>query len=312
MKIYKTIEDAAKGLESSVVTIGNFDGVHLGHQAIFETLRGLAREYDAKAVMMTFEPHPVSFFRPDMAPQRLSPDAMKYELAERHGLDAVVALEFGAELSSTTPQDFVRRLLHEALGAKVVVVGEGFRYGKGRAGTTQTLAEDGAPLGMKVAVHPAVEWRGEVVSSTRVRTALAQGAMDDVTTMLGRAYVLRGEVVAGDQRGRVLGFPTANVETETMALPLDGVYATILNVPGLGALQSISNIGRRPTFGGGARTVEAFVLSPVEGELDLYGQQVELELHAFVREERKFDSPAELIAQVTADIATVRAHFEER
>jgi riboflavin kinase / FMN adenylyltransferase len=312
MDIFRTIEDAAGGLDRTILTIGNFDGLHLGHQTIISTVRELARRHDAKAVMMTFEPHPVAYFRPELAPRRLSPPAMKFDLASRYGLDAVVALEFGAELSSTSAEDFVVKILHEALHARVVVVGEGFRFGKGRAGSTDTIAEVGGPLGMEVIAHPPVEWAGEVVSSTRVREALAKGAIDDVTALLGRPYVLRGEVVPGDQRGRVLGFPTANIAADDMALPLDGVYATVLDVPGSGRLESITNIGLRPTFGGDERKVEAFVLSEVTGELDLYGQQVDLELHAFVREERKFDSPQALIAQVTSDIDRVKAFFKER
>ncbi|MFU8806712.1 MAG: riboflavin biosynthesis protein RibF, partial [Bradymonadaceae bacterium] len=273
MDIYRTIEEARRGLERSVVTIGNFDGVHIGHQAIFETVADLAGREGAKAVVMTFEPHPVAFFRPDLAPARLSPAELKFELMEDHGVDAVVALEFGEELASMSAEDFVRRILHEALGTKVVVVGEGFRFGKGRAGTTQILGEVGGPLGMRVEVHGEVEFGGEVVSSTRIRNALVEGAIGEVTAMLGRPYTLRGKVVPGEQRGRALGFPTANIETATMALPTDGVYATVLDVPGLGRLESISNIGRRPTFGGGERTVECFVLARVDGELDLYGQE---------------------------------------
>ncbi|MGM0557301.1 MAG: bifunctional riboflavin kinase/FAD synthetase [Myxococcota bacterium] len=306
--IYRTLEQASSHLDSPIVTIGNFDGAHVGHQAIFRFAQDLANEHDTKHVALTFDPHPVRFFKPDASPFRLTPSQQRAELLLSYGLDAVVELEFDEQMSSLPPGEFVDQILVRGLDVRGVVVGEDFAFGKGRAGTTDDLVRlcDERDIVAHVCEH--VETAGRSISSTRIREALSSGAMEDATRLLGRPYRVRGEVVEGDQRGRALGFPTANISTSNPVLPPNGVYATTLHVSGSTGLPSITNIGTRPTFGGGDVTVECFVLDH-EGELDLYDKRVELDIWTFVREERQFDAPDGLIRQIQKDVAFVEDYF---
>lgn len=309
--VFETLDEVRGAWEASVVAIGNFDGMHIGHQAIFEEAVEEAKRRGAKAVALTFEPHPEEFFRPQSSPARLSPPPHKFELMGRYGIDAVVALPFDADFSQHSPQDFVEKILFHGLNARHVVVGRDFRFGHRRAGDVQSLEEIGRPLGMTRNVARWVEWDGEKVSSTRIRQALEAGEMEAAQTMLGRAHRLYGEVVHGEERGRKLGFPTANMEVIEMAIPPVGVYATTFGRAGEKHWRAITNIGHRPTFGGGELTVETFVLEEeVDEELDLYGDEVELDVYRRVRGEKKFESPRELVAQIEKDVAWVREFFE--
>lgn len=308
LPIYRTLDEAASQLVSPVVTIGNFDGAHIGHQAIFRVAADLAAVHGVEHVALTFHPHPVRYFRRDAEPFRLTPSQQRAELLLNYGLDAVVELEFGDALSALEPATFVDQILVDGLGAKAVVVGEDFAFGKGRAGSTDDLQELCDERGIETFVCDHLEADGQSISSTRVRDAIADGRMKDSTDLLGRPYRIRGQVVEGDQRGRALGFPTANIATSNRVLPPNGVYATTLHIAGATALPSITNIGVRPTFGGDDVTVECFVLDH-EGELDLYDREVELDLWMFVREERAFDAPDGLIRQIQKDVAQVEAYF---
>lgn len=306
-EVISSQSDAEKRLDDAVVAVGNFDGMHIGHQAIFDEAVAEATGRGATVVALTFEPHPIAFFRPDEAPVRLSPPPYKFELMEHFGAEVVVALTFDESLAKTTPEAFVDQILVNALKARHVVVGADFRFGKGRAGDTQTLQALGEPRGMGCAIVDSVTWRDEPVSSTRIRSAVKAGRMSAVRAMLGRPYRLYGDVVRGEARGRALGFPTANLDVADMALPAPGVYATALARRRGERWRAITNIGHRPTFGGGALTVETFVLDDsVDEELDLYGESMELDLYRRVREEQSFDSPDELVAQIERDIAQVR------
>jgi riboflavin kinase/FMN adenylyltransferase len=306
--IYRTIEQAAAHLSDPVVTIGNFDGAHVGHQAIFRFARNLANEHGTDDVALTFDPHPVRYFKPDAAPFRLTPSQQRAETLLSYGLKAVVELPFDDDMSALTPSGFVDHILVEGLGVRAVVVGEDFAFGKGRAGKTEDLVRLCEDRNVVAHVCDHVEKDGSSISSTRVREALAKGGMEEATRLLGRPYRIRGEVVEGDQRGRALGFPTANIATNNRALPPNGVYATTLHLENRPALPSITNIGTRPTFGGGDVTVECFVLDH-DGELDLYERQVELDIWTFVREERPFDAPDGLIRQIQKDVAFVERYF---
>ncbi|MBA2663185.1 MAG: bifunctional riboflavin kinase/FAD synthetase [Bradymonadaceae bacterium] len=307
MQIYRTAAEAAQHLGAAVITIGNFDGIHIGHQAIFARVRELASARNASAVALTFDPHPVQFFRPEEAPVRLTPGEQKYEAMSDYGLDAVVAIAFDVALASMTPEEFVDQVLHQALKATVVVVGEGFRFGKRRAGTTEVLAELGARYGFECEVCGPIEFEGEVVSSTRVRSAVLSGDVARAGAMLGRPYRIVGEVIHGDARGRELGFPTANVLPKNEALPADGIYATRLHVEGMGSFEAVTNVGRRPTFGGGDRLVETFVLDVGQpGGFDIYGRVVGVDFLEFLRDDRRFDSAEALIEQMHQDVADAR------
>lgn len=310
--VFRSLEEASVALDKPVVTIGNFDGVHIGHQAIFERVRQLADDRGVPAVALTFAPHPVRYFRSDAPAFRLTTDSQKAALIDQYGLDATVALPFDDELAGLTPVEFVDQVLVDGLDASYVVVGEDFAFGKGRAGSTEDLERLCVERGVSAEIAEHVTLDGEPVSSTRVRRELADAHMEEIVRLLGRPYRIVGEVVEGDQRGRKLGFPTANIAPENPLLPPYGVYATTLHVPDLPALHSITNVGVRPTFGASDVTVECFVLShdTDEIELDLYGDTVELDFWKFVREEKKFDGPEELVAQIQQDIGVVRSFFK--
>ena len=306
--IYRTLEKASTHLDAPVVTIGNFDGAHIGHQAIFRLARELGVELGSQHVALTFDPHPVRYFKPDADPFRLTPSQQRAELLLSYGLNAVVELPFGDDMSSLEPEEFVDKILIEGLGATGVVVGEDFAFDKGRAGSTDDLERLCAQHDIETRICDHVETDDRSISSTRIRDSISNGDMSIATRLLGRPYRVRGEVVEGDRRGRALGFPTANISTPNRVLPPNGVYATTLHQRGAAARPSITNIGTRPTFEGDDVTVECFVMD-VDGELDLYGEHVELDIWAFVREERKFDAPDGLIRQIQKDVGFVEDYF---
>lgn len=310
--VFKSLQEADNAWEASVVAIGNFDGMHRGHQAIFDRAVEEADRRRAKAVALTFDPHPGEFFRPQSAPARLSPPPYKFALMEDYGIDAVVALPFNLELSQLPPREFVEDILAHGLKAQHVVVGRDFRFGHRRAGDEETLREVGHLLGMTRSVAEWIEWDGEKISSTRIREAVEEGQMAQAEQMLGRPLRLFGEVVHGEERGRKLGFPTANMEVVEMAMPPVGVYATTFGRAGQPHWQAITNIGHRPTFGGGDLTVETFILDDdVDEDLDLYEEEVELDVLRRVRGERDFESPDELVAQIQEDVDWVKTFFDE-
>lgn len=310
-EIVRTKEEASELLERSVVTIGNFDGMHIGHQAIFQQACHEANSRDATVVALTFEPHPQAFFRPDDAPARLSPPPYKFELMQEYGAELVVALQFDESISTLEPAEFIEDILVDTLKAEHVVVGQDFRFGKKRAGDTETLREIGADHELTLTVEDFVEFDGETVSSTRIRHAVENGQMEAAEAMLGRAYRLYGEIGHGEKRGRQLGFPTANLEVVDMAIPPAGVYVTTLGRAGEQHWRAITNIGIRPTFDGREMTIETFVLDErVDEQLDLYDEQVELDVYRKVREERRFDSPDKLIARIQRDIEEAEAFFD--
>ncbi len=307
-EIYRSSDGIDIDDEPTVVTIGNFDGMHLGHQLLFKEAVEVADRRGAMAVGLTFEPHPTVFFRPQEAPARLTPMPYKAEEMARQGVDAVVVWTFDEGLSSLSPRAFVEKILAETLGAIHVVVGSDFRFGARRAGDVESLKALGEEHGFSTTVADVVKYRGDKVSSTRVREALDAGDMKLAKAMLGRPMRLFGEVVKGEERGRALGFPTANLKTVDMALPLDGVYATSLAREGDRHWQSITNIGHRPTFDGEGRTVETFVLDEgVDKDLNLYGEEMELDFYQRIRGEEEFESPEALIAQIEKDVEEARA-----
>lgn len=315
MQIFKTASDAEQSLEQSVVAIGNFDGVHIGHQAIIRRLHELAQIHSAKVVMLTFDPHPAEFFRPEAAPLQLTPGVQKLAVLESYGVDATVELKFDAAFAAMEPDEFVEKILYQALKARAVVVGADFRFGKKRAGTTDMLGELGGLYGFDCEICEPVVFEGEIVSSTRVRKAVADGDVAGAAKLLGRAYMMHGEIVHGDARGRTLGFPTANLGTENRALPADGIYATRFYVEGVSgggadAYEAVTNVGRRPTFGGGDRMVETFVLDIADpGAFDIYGRRARVEFLEFLREDLTFDSAEALVEQMDQDVVAARKFF---
>jgi riboflavin kinase/FMN adenylyltransferase len=297
---------APVGWPAPVVTVGNFDGVHRGHQALIAAAVEWARSEGGTVVVLTFDPHPVRVLSPLQAPAALTTLDQKEELLSELGVDRVAVLPFTGATAALSPEAFARQVLFGALGARLVVVGESFRFGHRRAGDAATLRLLGGALGFSVRALPPVLLAGSPVSSSRVREAVLRGDVAKATALLGRAYFVDGTVVRGDGRGRSLGIPTANLSLENEILPGLGVYAARCRVPAGAWLPAVVNVGERPTFGGGEARVEAHV---IDFAADLYGARLRLALHARLRGERRFAGPDALAAQIRTDIARARALF---
>jgi riboflavin kinase/FMN adenylyltransferase len=295
--------------ERSVVTIGAYDGVHLGHQAVIAEVRRLAAERGARSVVVTFDRHPATIVRPESAPRLLTDLDQKLELLARTGVDGTFVVTFDERRAAEEPEDFVKEVLVDGLNASVVVVGEDFHFGHHRRGNVALLREMGAREGfevMPVSLIPRADGVEEPVSSTAVRRSLAGGEVDIAAHLLGRPYEVRGIVVVGDKRGRLLGFPTANVEVSNqVCMPADGVYAGWYERPDGQVYPCAINLGRRPTFYEHAdhSLLEAHLL---DFSGDLYGEQAEVRFVHFLRSERKFEGVDALISQLKRDIEGAR------
>ena len=293
----------------SVVTIGAYDGVHRGHQAVIGQVRKEAQQLGCQSVVVTFDKHPASVVRPESAPRLLTDLDQKLELLQQTGIDATLIVEFNRERSTEDPALFVKRVLVDTLRAQVVVVGEDFHFGFNRGGNVAMLRELGKQFDFQVepvkliARPDGVE---EPVSSTSIRRALAGGQVETATNLLGRAYEVRGVVVNGDKRGRMIGFPTANVEVpNAMCLPADGVYAGKFRSDDGSVHACAINLGRRPTFFEHAdhSLLEAHLL---DFDGDLYGQKVSVTFEHFLRSERKFEGLEAIKTQLQLDVAAAR------
>lgn len=292
-----------------VVTIGAYDGVHLGHRTVIGQVRARAGELGVASVVVTFDRHPASVVRPESAPKLLTDAEQKLELLASTGVDATLVVPFDAAQSAEAPPDFVRRVLVDALAVRGVIVGEDFHFGHKRGGNVQLLREMSVHHDFEVSpVHlvSRVDGVDEPVSSTAIRRALAGGDVLRAAEMLGRDHEVRGIVVTGDQRGRTIGFPTANVEVDaSMCLPADGVYAATVMLADGSRHAAAVNLGRRPTFHERAEhsLLEAHLL---DFSGDLYGQRVRVAFRAFLRGERKFSGIDELKSQLALDIEHAR------
>lgn len=309
MAIWKTV-DGAPGIpvgEPSAITIGNFDGVHRGHQALLAATREAAR--GAVTVAVTFDPHPVAIFAPDRAPRVLTSLERRIELLHQHGADHVRVLDFTAEMAAWSPEEFVRAVVLDQCHAVAVVVGDGFRFGAKASGSIENLIEVGERAGF-TATESALAGDGEVFSSTRVRAAVAAGDVEQAAEILGRPHEVEGVVVAGDRRGREFGFPTANVPVdETLAVPPDGVYATRVLLPDGSRLPAATSVGTNPTFEGvTGRRVESYVLD--RDDLELYDRRIRVEFVARLRDMVAFDSVDALLEQMHRDVEQARARLD--
>ena len=293
-----------------VATIGNFDGVHLGHQAVLGQLAEQGAKLGLPVVVILFEPQPQEFFAGEAgAPPRLTRFREKIQTLRRYSVDRVVVLPFNRRLAAMEPEQFVRDLLVDGLGVKYLVVGDDFRFGHQRRGDYASLQAAGERYGFQVASMRSFMIGGERVSSTRIRRALARGDMALAEQLLGRVFRLSGKVVHGDQRGRQLGFPTANIDLHRLTLPVQGVFAVeAFGVEGE-PVAGVANIGVRPTFCGKRPVLEVHLF---DFEGDLYGRHVEVEILHKIRSERRFDSLDALVAQIDQDIETARDFFGGR
>ena len=295
--------------QRSVITIGAYDGLHFGHQAVIAQVRRLAAERGARSAVVTFDRHPATVVRPESAPKLLTDHDQRMELLDETGIDAAVVLPFDEAQAQEPPLAFIERVLVKCLRVECVVVGADFHFGRNREGNVALLDEIGRTYGFEVVPVELVERGdgvGEPVSSTAIRRALAGGNVAVATEMLGRPFEARGHVVRGDQRGRLLGFPTANVEVPNrICLPADGVYAGWYERPDGSSRPCAINLGRRPTFYEHADSslLEAHLL---DFDGDLYGETARIQFVHFLRSERKFDGIDALIAQLQNDVAHAR------
>jgi riboflavin kinase/FMN adenylyltransferase len=291
----------------SVLAIGNFDGIHLGHQAILRAVRQRAEESGSVATALTFDPPPRRVLKPESAPQRLSTNAQRMDWFGAGGLEAAVVMPFTLELARLPPEDFVADILVRDLQVRAVLVGENFRFGHRQAGDVKLLRELGMRYGFEVVVIPPVIYRGETVSSTAIRKAISEGGVSHAACLLGRPFVLTGEVVSGTGTGRRFTFPTLNLQPEQELLPTRGVYVTRTLLEGeTQSRRSVTNIGNRPTFNGSALSIETHLLE-FSGETT--PKRIEVRFWKRLREEKKFTGPEELRAQIARDIASADRFF---
>lgn len=292
----------------AAITVGTFDGVHRGHLDVIERLISHARARNLASVVITFDPHPLYIVNPSAAPLLLTIGSEKTEVLSESELDYLIVLPFTHDLAALSAEDFVDRVLIGKYRMQHLLVGHDHGFGRQRAGNPQVLQELGKERGFSVEVVPAVSADdGKFVSSTVIRRAIAGGDLETARQMLGRPYSVSGKVVPGEQRGRVLGFPTLNLSDQSprKLLPPDGVYAARVQTP-LGEYKSMVHIGPRPTFGDQNRTIEAYLMD-ADKELDLYGARIRIDLVRRLRDVMKFDSPEALIAHIQADEREARS-----
>lgn len=308
MRVYRGAGDLPPAARGAAVAIGNFDGVHLGHREVIGRARALAASSGAPLGVVTFEPHPRELLDPEGAPARLTPFARKAELLRALGVEHLFVLRFGPALMRLAPEAFVADILVDRLRVSAVTTGEDFRFGHRRSGDAGTLAELARRSGFAFAAVPKLMVDGAVCSSTRIRAALAAGEVAVAARLLGYAYELRGGVVGGERLGRRLGYPTANLRPagRRPLLPANGIYAVRAAVAREGGWQwhpAVASLGTRPTFGGVDRRLEVHLL---DGRHELYGCRLRVAFLERLRQERRFDTVEELLAEMARDCARAR------
>ena len=308
MELIRYLHNLRENHRACIATIGNFDGVHRGHQAVIQQLKDHAAALKLPTVVMLFEPQPLEFFSPETAPVRLTSFREKIELLKECSVDRVLCLRFQAALASLHAEDFIDRLLVQGLGVKGVIVGDDFRFGQGRKGDIDMLVRAGQDYGFDVIPTRTYSHEGLRVSSSRIREYLSAGEFQKANAMLGRPYSISGKVIRGDRRGRQLGFPTANIALRHIRLPLSGVY--VVKIHGLGKTvhTGVANIGTRPVFDGKKILLEIHLF---EFEQDIYGQRIEVEFLKFIRSEKRFASPEELRGQIAKDIHESKSYLKD-
>ncbi len=315
MRVVRGSDALEKPLQHGVLTVGNFDGLHLGHQSIMRTVSERAAALGGPAAAYTFEPHPRRVLHPEHSPRLLTTLEQKLELFEAAGVDVVILEPFDRAFAALPAEGFVREILHQRIGPSEVYVGYDFRYGRDREGSMKTLTELGPHLGFSVTIIPEVKLEGRDVNSTRIRALLGDAEVEEAATLLGRPYTVRGTVAEGDRRGRTIGFPTLNLAPENEILPARGVYAGHVRFldDGEPARDSrfpvVTNVGKRPTFKPDDPVLaEAHVL---DFEGDVYGRRIELTFERHLRAEQRFDGVDALRAQIARDIEAGRSALRD-
>ncbi|MBI2815774.1 MAG: bifunctional riboflavin kinase/FAD synthetase [Acidobacteria bacterium] len=309
MEILRSLEDAAKRRGPSVVTIGNFDGIHLAHRDLLRRVRELTCDSDALSVAITFDPHPAEILRPDRAPKLLTPLPKKIELMQATGLDRLLILPFTKEFSQWSPERFVEEVLVKSLHATGVVIGENFRFGYRQAGNPQTLEELGKHHGFGTEIFPKMYVRNLLVSSSEIRSLLSKGKLVQANRLLGHCFSIRNAVESGLGIGRSQTVPTFNLAKYSGLMPASGVYitwATFEHGSERCNLRSVTNVGTRPTFGERELGIETHLLDPWQGPPPT---DLEVTFPYRLRDERKFDSPEALKSQIMMDIRRAESYF---
>jgi riboflavin kinase/FMN adenylyltransferase len=303
MNVFTSLDEISDDFRGAVVTIGNFDGVHLGHQYIFDKVLQEARQKKCRAGVITFEPHPKMLLHPERKPFYLitSIEEKIARIAET-GIDGLLLIPFSLEFSHTTAHEFVHSILWDKLGIKKIFIGHDYTFGRGREGNETLLALFGKQLGFAVEVIGAFKIGDTVISSTLTRNAILEGRMKEAAAYLGRPYNLSGVVIAGHRRGRGLGFPTANLKPDKVLVPAHGIYAVRLVLEGK-THQGVLNIGFNPTFADNALSVEVYIFDFDE---DIYGKRMDILFIDRIRDEMKFNGPARLVEQIRRDVEAAR------
>jgi len=311
MKIYHSLEETPADFGPSALTIGNFDGVHFGHRRILRRVKELAGQHGWKPSVLTFHPHPASVVAPERAPALMTSPERRAQLMEEEGIAQVLILPFTRELALLSPEQFVQQLLVDRLGVKAVLVGDNFHFGHKQAGNTAVLTELGKRMGFETEIVSAVACRGRVVSSSGIRELVRSGRVSLAARLLEHPYGLEGEVVSGRGVGSRETVPTLNLATTAALIPARGVYVTrTRDLDESRKWNSITNIGYRPTFGQSDQlSIETFLLDPLAGETP---RRIRVEFLWRVRDERRFDSPEALKAQILKDARTALAYFRRR
>jgi len=306
MELIRGLQNIRSKHHACVATIGNFDGVHLGHQAVLGQLAEKAAELSLPTVLITFEPQPMEYFVPDKVPARLTRFREKILALQRYSVNRICCLSFNNKLANLTAQAFIEQVLVGKLGVKYLVVGDDFRFGLNRAGTFETLVEAGKKYGFQVVSMHTFEIDSERVSSTRIRVALEKGDMSSAEKLLGRRYRMSGRVAHGEKLGRELGFPTANIHLHRHASPLQGIF--VVEVFGLDEepLQGVASVGTRPTINETKALLEVFLF---DFNQDIYGRHIQVSFLKKLRDEEKFDSLDELKMQIQQDVEQAQAYF---
>ena len=308
MKVIREIETIRKPFKDPVITIGNFDGVHRGHRALFQRVIDWAKKLGGESVVMTFDPHPLQVLAPEKGPDFITPHARKLQLIQQEGIDGVIVVPFSRDFARISAHDFVKDLLVDRIGIKGIVVGYDYRFGRGREGNIKMLRDLGSRYGFQVEMVSGVELDGTVVSSTAIRHLIREGNLTEAAKLLGRPYEVTGRVIQGKERGRLLGFPTANVRVESQVPPKPGVYAVEVELNGE-IYGGAANFGYNPTFGDKEASLEVHILDFDE---DIYGQELTVRFIERLRDEKRFDGPEALMAQIRKDVAKARQILTDR
>jgi len=308
MRVYRSLAGLPPDFGPSALTIGNFDGVHRGHCEILRRVKALADARGWKASVLTFDPHPTKVVAPERSPKLMTTPECRAQLMAAAGVEQILILPFDRSIAQWSPEEFVRQLLVERLGARAVLVGDNFRFGCRQAGDTRTLEALGCQLGFELEIAPAVTCRGQVVSSSGIRKLLCEGRMGLANRFLGRPYALDGNVVSGRGVGSKQTVPTLNLATGGEVIPARGVYVTRTHdLDSSRAWTSVTNVGYRPTFGESDQlSIESFLLDPLTGDAP---GRIRVEFLARLRSERQFESPVALKAQILRDVRAAQSYF---